>query len=464
MPLKVMFINAINPYREIESRYPPLGVGYLISSLRHHFDKNTFEFKVIDHNVKAEIAEFEPSIVGITFVTQNCNIAVKYAEICKGKSIPVIAGGIHISSLPFSLSSHMDIGVVGEGERTIIDIFKLFLERGKFDAEDLEKIKGIVYRTGAGDLKLTPEREKILPLDEVPLPSRDLFEIKRHSYLFSSRGCPYHCSFCASSRFWNQVRFFSAEYVVGEIRELAEKYKVNLISFYDDLMIADRARVEKIASLLRKEYSLNKIKFAINARANLLTDNMAGLLKDMNVVSVNMGLESGSEKVLRYLKGGSVSVEQNRRAIKSLKKFGIAANASFVIGSPNETKEDILKTYDFIGKNKLNHIDIYLLTPLPGTPMWGYAKERGLVDDNMNWDDLNLNFAPGARGTINLSETLTEKEIYALYRKFQRRRVYTVIKNLPRHPFRRDICSSFGRMAANLIKKGIKRQNENTIN
>ena len=147
----------------------------------------------------------------------------------------------------------MNVGVIGEGEETILELFELFLKKGNLDSEGLGQIRGIVYRNPGGDLHLTEKRPPLSPLDRISMPARDLLSIEKHSYLFSSRGCPFRCVFCASSRYWGPVRFFSAEYVVREIRELVDTYGVKLISFYDDLMIADGPRLKKIVSLLQRE-------------------------------------------------------------------------------------------------------------------------------------------------------------------------------------------------------------------
>ena len=323
----------------------------------------------------------------------------------------------------------MTVGCLGEGEKTILDLFSVFLEKNKFSGEDFFEINGLVYKR-ENELIINPSQKWIWNMDEIPLPARDLFKIGRHSYMFTSRGCPYHCIFCASTIFWNRVRFFSADYVVNEIEELVNRYKVKLISFFDDLFIADKERLEKIIKLLKQRKLQGKVKFTCSGRANLITEEVAKLLKEMRVLSVGMGLESGSDKILKYLKGGNVSVADNKKSIAILKKYGIAANASFIIGSPQETKEDILKTYNFIKDNPLSLFDTYVLTPYPGTGVWQYAQERKLVSDNMDWDELNINFGRYSSKTIILSEVLSRREIVALYRKFQRLRLWKNAKNV----------------------------------
>ena len=104
-----------------------------------------------------------------------------------------------------------------------------------------------------------------------------------------------------------------------------------------------------------------------------------------------MGLESGNQRVLTWLKGGNLSVEQNSNAVSLLKKLGIILNASFVIGSPDETAAEILDTLLFIKKVDLALFDVYVITPFPGTHVWEIAKEKKLVceDESMDWRRLS---------------------------------------------------------------------------
>src|SRR3989339_945079 len=132
MNKKILFVNSINTFSELENRYPPLGIGYLISYLRKMFGNNFFIFRIISDNLNQELKVFNPDIVCITSVSQNYNLAKEHAKTAKEQGFPVIIGGIHISMLPESLSGDMDVGVIGEGERTIVELVKLFLAQGGF--------------------------------------------------------------------------------------------------------------------------------------------------------------------------------------------------------------------------------------------------------------------------------------------------------------------------------------------
>ena len=323
--------------------------------------------------------------------------------------------------IPYSLTKDMDVGIIGEGEETICELFEIFENKRCFDKNNCKKINGIVYREN-GKIHMTPKRKLINPLDKIPFPARDLFKIEAEysTYMFTSRGCPYRCTFCASSRFWAKIRFFSAEYVVREIEQLIKEYHIKHIHLYDDLFIANIKRIEQIVRLLEENEILGQVTFHCSARANLLNEEIVRLLKRMGVINIGIGFESGCENTLKYLKAGAITVEDNKNAIKLIKKHKIEVHGSFIIGSPKETKEDVLETLNFIKKSQLDYFGVYVLTPFPGTPIWDYAKFKGLIDEKLDWGKLDIQFANNYSQAIILSEELTRGEIWHLFTLFQR--------------------------------------------
>lgn len=433
MKTKFLLINAIDISKTLQTMLPPLSLGYLVSSLRAKFGPDAIEYKIIDRDVENVIKTFRPDIVGITCVSQNFNYAIQYAKIAKKRKLPVIIGGTHVSVLPESLTHDFDLAVIGEGEIAIQELFEIFLNKHKFPKADLKKIKGLAYWDGP-KLVRTETRLPIMPMDSIIPPARDLMTINKCTHVFSSRGCPYRCTFCASSRFWNRTRFFSAAYVVKEIKNLYENYGVREIDFWDDLFIVSKVRIQEIIKLLKKEGLLGKLVFSCAVRSNLIDESMVRLLKKLNVKSCSMGLESGNPRILNYLKGETINIKDHARAIKVFRKYGIEVSASFIIGSPDETREEILDTYNFIKRSKLRGFGVYVLTPLPGTPIWEVALKQGLVNNKMDWSLLNVEFIDHPKDAIILSETLSRDELFKLFMKFKQEQKLRQVVDTLKHP------------------------------
>jgi len=422
-PIVVLFVNAVNPRNHIEVKYPPLGLAYLASYTQKYLGKDKVKFQMVSDNFENTILEIKPDILGITCVSQNYNLAKNLAKFSKKLGIKhILIGGAHISLYPNSLDSNIDIGIIGEGEATFAELITLFVKKKCFNAEDLISIKGIAH-WDSGNVKLTSHRKLIEPLDAIPFPDRSLFKIdKDDAYMFSSRGCPYRCIFCASSRLWKKTRFHSANYVFNEIKELVYKYDVKRINFYDDLFIADKQRIKKLVYLLKEENLDKKVQFSVLCRANLVDDEICLLLKQMNVKTIGLGLESGSPIILKYLKGNSVTVSDNFKAVKTIKRHGLSCVASFIIGAPIDTKETILETLSFIKKSEIDKFKVFCLTPFPGTPIWEYAVKNNLLPaepSNIDWNKIDVDYSRSHNFNIHLAKNLTRDELFKLYLLFE---------------------------------------------
>lgn len=362
---------------------PVIGLYYLVS-FTHKYSKG---INVSVYKTPEEVIEAKPDLVGISSVTENMNIAMKWAKKFREElEVPVIIGGNHISALPHTLPDVFDIGVIGEGEETFLELVEL-IKSDKSWRDSLEKVNGICFHR-EGKVEITASRPLITPIEKIPFPRREKDVWGGFHYCFTSRGCPYHCTFCSPTTIWKRYRPFPADYVVGEIAGIFKHFDPYYIHFFDDLFIGDRKRIRKLKRLFRRMGFNMKVPFGGHIRADLMDDSMCEDLRGMNFISGSFGAESGSDKILKFLKCGTTTVEMNQKAMDICYKWGIQLNISFIIGTPGETEEDIQKTIDFIEKNrkKLIGIEIFIVLPYPGTPLWTLSKRKGLVSDNMDWE------------------------------------------------------------------------------
>jgi len=373
----------------------PLNMASLASYIRVYGGFK--DIKIIGKDIINSIKNYKPDIVGISVVSHQFSLANKISgEIKKFTKIPLIIGGPHISALPEQLkNSNFDMGVVGEGEQTFLEFLKYYQKSKNMDSENLKKINGLVFKDKFGKIVITKKRELIKDLDSLPFPALDILEMKENysvpgpigdgligirGYLMTSRGCPYNCVYCASNVVWERtVRWQSAERVVNDIKIWVNRYGTNYFIVFDDIMMANVERFKKIIYLLEKEGLTKKIKFALYARANLINDEMCKLLKRINVDYLSFGLESGSERMLKYLKKGTVTVEQGQKAVKLCNKYGFRVCGYFIVGSPGEKIEDLKETFKFLESPYLNSATIFCATPLPGTELWDYAIKNGMI-------------------------------------------------------------------------------------
>jgi radical SAM superfamily enzyme YgiQ (UPF0313 family) len=365
---------------------PNLGIGYLIAYLDKYHPGLTMDVSFDREDILEKIDSFKPDLIGFTAVTFTYKKASELAKTVKERypSIPLVMGGAHITLCWEALPDWIDVAVLSEGEQTFTELVKSYQDSGRLKKED---IPGIVFRKN-GNLVNTGPRELLNPLDSIPHPDLDALSVpkKELSHIITSRGCPYRCKFCCSAKIWKNPRYHSAEYVVEEIEKAVRHYGRKKLMIYDDLFTVNKSRIRRMAQLM-EEKGLNKsIEFDSISHVDFLNEEVVTDLKKMGVTRISLGMESGSKKVLDYLKNGVVTHDKIRQAVKLCKEHGIKPMGSFMIGSPHETEEDIKQTMDFIKEIGLDELVLNVTTPFPGTELWEYAREKGFVKDN-EWDE-----------------------------------------------------------------------------
>ncbi len=452
--VKIALISTGQSYFE---RHPPIGLVYLATYLRDKLGIPKQNLLIIDKNymtVEQELEAFKPDLIGFTAMTLDYGVVTRLARDLRAKyRVPFILGGVHISTLPESFDPVFDVGVLGEGEATLAEVVGLYSRTGACQPADLAGIQSLVFYQN-GRLILTPRREPLRNLDELPLPDfrlarpeyfrktdiPPLSDVGIKSYLLTSRGCPYRCVFCSTSRFWGKMRFHSPEYTARMVKKYQDELGATHIRVMDDLFTVSVQRLRSLKEAFEKQDVLKKIKgIECQPRANLMSDELCLAMKDLNVRLLNFGFESGSERMLQWLKQESVTVEMNKNAIRLCRKHRFILYGSLMYASPTETLEDMRKTNEFIDfalQNKAKHIWSFVATPFPATPFWEIAMERKKVSNHMDWDLLSHQ---NIETPLLLDEGIDRHEFQKIFwegrRKLRKLNYLLVARLLIRRPF-----------------------------
>jgi len=459
---------------------PPIGIAYLAAYVR---DNCPFvHIEILDQLNSKEILENikkgKPDLVGLTAVSSNYFSVKKLAKKIKkiSPNSVLIIGGVHITTFPESFNdSPFDMAVRGEGEITTTNLLNSLKQENKINPEKLFKIPGLLFRN-KGKIINTGLGEYIKDLNEIPSPARDLLNMKYYSLprfssqdsiepigsILTSRGCPYSCKFCSSSCFWGRrVRFFSSKKVIDEIEILYDTYGYSHIYIYDDLFSINKKRLKEIIDGLKKRNILGKVKFSVYGRANCFDEEIAKLLKKMNVKTIIFGFETGSQRLLTFLKGEGITIEDSINAIKLSKKYKLNPGGFFMLGSPTETLGDMEKTYEFIKRYCRKNFIIYQTLAFPGTDFWRYALKNKIIDkffyekEQKEFVDINTD--------ILLSKEISPKQFESYFRKINslmlgKKSVLLskILKIRPRH-LKPMLSREFLKKAINLKKDFFKK-------
>ncbi|MFH2058566.1 MAG: radical SAM protein [Pseudomonadota bacterium] len=425
--LKVVLVypNTIN-----REAFPPMGIAYLASYL-YSFG---VQVKIIDLNFEPDMIAYrkkliasKPDVVGFSFTSPLANSAAKCIEICKTEfpdSI-IVAGGPHPSIMPQKTMEKcpVDYVVIGEGELTFHALLKSIVGECC-----VSEVAGICYRSGNDEIIQTKSRNFIENLDELPQINWGLMpEIKKYLHysdyslpVMTSRGCPGKCSFCqptVNTLFGRKVRFRSPAKVIQELIDLKNANLIKSFLFQDDTFTLRKSWVREFCKLA-EEKELN-MKWACNSRVDTITEEM---LQDMRKVGLNkiaFGVESGSQRILDEIMQKGTSIKQIINVFDLCRKYHIPANAFIMLGSPNETREDIEATIRLLQRIKPNWVSCTRTVLLPHTYMFDYANEEklSLLDDTY-LDNLHYADFKSATHHINFSDDEMRQLKNKLYRKW----------------------------------------------
>jgi len=329
---------------------------------------------------------------------------------------PVVLGGPGPTSHPrlYLEYTEADLVVVGEGEQTVLALCST-LETGG----DLSNCPGLYIRD-SGRICVNPARQPLDQLDVLPLPAWEAFPATRYmeSFLFktadtyrgmnvlTSRGCPGKCTYCMRN-FGNRVRLRSVAGVITEVKRLITDYGIGHLHFIDDTIGADRTRLDELSRALA---SLNSgITWSANARVSQVSPETLKLMAAANCTRLAYGIESADVRILKEMRKGTTP-RQASRAIAWTREAGIDVTAYFMIGFPSETADTIRNTVDFCKTNLVGG-EFFFVTPLPGTEIYAYARDAGLIQQ----EDLYIEQVGEIRNfLINVTRSLPNEELFRL--------------------------------------------------
>jgi anaerobic magnesium-protoporphyrin IX monomethyl ester cyclase len=363
----------------------PIGLAYLAAVL----EKAGYELALIDcpaleinHKMLgAEFASFEPDVVGITSVTPMIQSALLTARVAKETcpKSPVVLGGPHATFMDSQiLSEHPDVDIIvrGEGEQTIHELLQ-----NLFCSGDLQAVSGISFRKN-GHIIRTPNRPFIQNLDELPHPAYHYFALSKYQFfgkrilpILTSRGCPFQCTYCVSSRMVGKMfRARDPNNVVDELEWLKNEHKAGAFSFYDDAFTYDQKRAIKICEEIKKRNI--DVPWDCQTRVDRISKEVLVKMRNAGCQLVSFGAESGCQRILDAV-NKRTTIEQNEKAVKLAKEIGLSVAMSVIIGYPGETVDTLEQTFDFIRRTKPDYVYLCLATPYPGTALRSTLEDLG---------------------------------------------------------------------------------------
>lgn len=322
------------------------------------------EVKITDENVEPIDFEEDVDLVGVTGMLMHAPRAYEIAQRFRQRGIPVVMGGPHASSLPHEAKEHVDAVVIGEAE----NVWKGLLEDFK-----------------RGCLKPFYQAEAFCSMQGLPFPRLDL--LRKEAYMTincvqTTRGCPHQCDFCHVTHFFGKTyRCRPVEEVIEEVKRL----EGNFLVFIDDNIAGNRRYAKELFTQLKPF----KKKWASQASMTLTRDpELLKLAAESGCVSLFIGVESLSSENLRDVNKSFNQIHQLEEAMKAVHDHDIMVVAGLIFGLDYDDEGVFERTLRFCEKNRIELPSFFLLTPLPGTPLFQRMESEGRLL-HRDWSQYN---------------------------------------------------------------------------
>ncbi|RMF93120.1 MAG: radical SAM protein [Candidatus Schekmanbacteria bacterium] len=426
---KDMKILLVTPISDTHYVVPPIGLGYLASSLRKNgfpevsiLDciKENMDYEKFREYIKSEV----PDIVGFQIFSCDFSNTLKQIRIVKEEnpSACILVGGAHVSTTRERIlddAPDVDFGFWGEAETTLPKLIRKFAGDDSIKYDDIE---GLIRKENGRTI--VNERVFIEELDRLEFPAWDLIDPRTYpenpqgaffekfpiAPISTSRGCPYLCTFCAShTNMGRRVRLRSIENVIKEMELLYNEYSVREFHIIDDVFNLYKDRVLAFCDALKEKRWDISYTFPNGIRLNTLDLEVLTAMKETGAYSFTVGIESGSQRILDHMKK-SLSLKEIEEKINLINEAGLTPSGFFIVGYPAETEEDIFKTIEFAKKLKIKRAHFSNFLPLPGTEATKRLLESKEIEE-INWSQLFYSKVPYSPPGIS------RKRLKALQRK-----------------------------------------------
>jgi len=411
---KVLLINpAVTVSKGSIRRMPtPLGLLYIAGSLEKNsytvsildsacegYENVTFRqseeiYGLTDEVLRQRIAEEMPDFVGVTcgFSRQE-EETFRTCRIVKSvfPNVFICVGGIH----PYFFSKkilrecpEISFIIQKEGEYRLVSLIDAINEERNFG-----NIDGIAYRK-YGEICINPAQSVIKDIDALPFPARHLVNMEKYidiglfgnpfpkaervDQILTSRGCPYHCDFCATKPYWGNFRRRSAENVFTEILEVKQNYNIQEIQFRDDNLTVDK---KNTFELFEKMKSLDLV-WCSGVMIKGLDEEMIEAMANSGCYKLTISPESGSERVLRELINKPLRMESIKPVVDLAHKYNISIHSDFIVGYPGETKNEIFRTFEFAKEIETDSASFFLASAYPGSALFERCQRKGWVKED----------------------------------------------------------------------------------
>lgn len=376
--------------QEIMRPFPPLGLQYLVAWMRAHGFGDTewwdATFAPGPEAWPLVLADHRPRVVGFYGHTLTRAAVRTMIGPCRDADVRVIAGGPDpVQSLDLWFDLGVEVVVIGEGEHTLQALMEhLRRNRWRWDWATLDQVDGVAFRRG-GQVVRTRPRALIRPLDALPWPHRDRADLEdyiatwraRHGEtamsLTTSRGCPYHCTWCSKQVYGDTFRRRDVDAVIDEVLHLRRTFAPDQLWFVDDMFTINRRWVHRFCARMVERDAVTP--FYVIGRPETLEPELVRALARAGCYRMYVSAESGAQHVLDAMRKES-TVADIERGAALLHDAGIELGVFVMLGYPGEEKPDILATRDLLRRIDPAVTLLSVAHPMRGTAFHDAVEDR----------------------------------------------------------------------------------------